>query len=72
MLTDNEKKELLADALRKHPNWADAYLAAKEALEWYGEQAEAIARHMDEKKDLVVMACVTALALDKGDRAKNV
>ena len=42
------------------------------ALEWYGEQAEAIARHMDEKRDLAVMACVTALALDKGDRAKNV
>lgn len=48
-----------------------AVMTAAKELEWYGEQADAIARHMDEKKDLAVMACVTALALDHGNRAQN-
>ena len=49
-----------------------AVMTAAENLEWYGEQAEAINRHMNQKKDLAVMACVTALSLDAGNRAKIV
>lgn len=41
----------------------------EKALEWYGEKAEYIAKHYDAGEERVV-ACVVALKLDAGNRAK--
>lgn len=48
-------------------------LRARLALAWYEEQADAIARYMnaDPPNLEAAMACMTALALDGGNRARN-
>ena len=43
----------------------------RDALEWYKERAESIARYLSQKQTDAVMAVVTELSLDMGARARR-
>ena len=44
---------------------------ARAALRWYADEAEAIAKHLQEKRDTALLASVQVLALDAGKRARD-
>ena len=46
--------------------------ALREALRWYADEAEAIARHVLAQKTTAVMASMQVLALDAGRRARAI
>jgi len=46
--------------------------AAQEALNWYGEKAEAASRYLANKQSDAVLAVVTELSLDAGKRSKAI
>ena len=41
------------------------------ALRWYGDEADALAKNMIEKRDTAVLASVQVLALDAGKRVND-
>lgn len=44
----------------------------EDALRWYADEIEALAKNLEEKKDEAVLAFITVLSLDAGRRAKKV
>lgn len=57
----------LSDAMQEYANSRTSKL--REALEWYGEQGEALAKYYTANNVTGIEACMIALKLDAGNRA---